>query len=169
MFRLIASRILLSLSLVLLLGVTTLGGLNVSGYCWSERRYLSDVELFRSAIKTTNFGYGHLRAFTLSRIVGYDIAELSPYSDVEQFIKENPDCCKFYHHGITKLQNASGGSIDVPLSKKILGSAWAAVAIRARVKFVDAQRRPGLATREVVYWVDSCGMWVQTPIEYLIG
>lgn len=60
---------------LLLLLIIVPSGLNYSGFCMSERRWLSDEEMIRSHLKTFD--------------------SIGSLETVDEFLERNPECCRF--------------------------------------------------------------------------
>ncbi len=75
------------ITLFLVIPLTLLGyfGLNYSGFCFAQMRYLSDEEKIRSV-----FNYQNAR----KSLYANELREHIPYKSFDEYIKENPDCCK---------------------------------------------------------------------------
>ncbi len=80
------------LTLVIGIPLAILGyfGLNYSGFCFAQMRYLSDEEKISSV-----FDYQNARRDLLN-VVGVEkrIYNYIKYESFDEYIKENPDCCK---------------------------------------------------------------------------
>jgi len=82
-------RLPLAFLALLAIGAALLPG--PSGFCYSEYSFLSQDEFIRRLMVQ----YNAARPKTVSVLLGDTavIATLLPYKDVDQMIKENPDCC----------------------------------------------------------------------------
>lgn len=72
------------------------GALNYSGFCFRELRYLSNAEKKRLAVELVSSGkFNTNTGHYISSVSGKpDRWEKTlPYESVEEFLKENPDCC----------------------------------------------------------------------------
>jgi hypothetical protein len=80
---------ILTLMLILLLPLVLRGSLNYSGFCWAEKRWLSDEERIDAAIE-------HLIAqeeMYLDGVDGLKYYKVIPYKSVAEFKEKNHDCC----------------------------------------------------------------------------
>ena len=66
--------------------------LNYSGYCWEEKRWLSDEEKIRRMIYITNKS-GYIRIENKNKKGDYIQIKNIPYKDIDDFLQKNPDCC----------------------------------------------------------------------------
>ncbi len=75
------------ITLFLVIPLTLLGyfGLNYSGFCFAQMRYLSDEEKIRSVFDTQN---------ARKSLYTNGLREHIKYKSFDEHIKENPDCCK---------------------------------------------------------------------------
>mgnify|MGYP000583693280 CR=1 FL=1 len=118
------------LSIFLLVGGVP-ASLNYSGYCWEQKRWLSDEEflvnalMFESRSKKTLISYSDESA--------------------RKFIKENPECYRFGRGGF--------GSVD--MFSKIFGLAY--VYIEVEYKLAENWRDGSLDYGEGKLWLNSCG------------
>jgi hypothetical protein len=82
---------ILTLMLILLLPLMLRGGLNYSGFCWAEKRWLSDEERIDAAIE-------HLinrdEMYLEGAIAGEKVYKVVPYTTIEDFKEKNPNCCE---------------------------------------------------------------------------
>jgi hypothetical protein len=65
--------------------------LNVAGFCWAEKRFLSDEEMFASAAKAAFEYYPPMHY----RTAYAEVVSPIKYASVEDFDARNADCCKF--------------------------------------------------------------------------
>ena len=85
--------ILLTVLVLLTLRVLLWGGLNMTGFCWAEKRWLSDEERINLLItriiqqKTVN-----LSAYS-DQTVSFGVYPVLQYASVEDFRRVNPACC----------------------------------------------------------------------------
>jgi hypothetical protein len=80
----------IAIIVVLLLSV---GSLSVGGFCFGQRRFLSDQEFIDAAILDRMKGRG---SYLLHSIDGKNKTAISgiPYASKDEFNRENPDCCR---------------------------------------------------------------------------
>lgn len=81
--------------LVLLsLRVLVWGGLNMTGFCWAEKRWLSDEEKIVKAIDIDN-SISYVRIDTpVNGGVSLESFDRISYKDANDLITQNPNCCR---------------------------------------------------------------------------
>jgi hypothetical protein len=151
------------LSLFLLLGGVP-AGLNYSGFCWAEKRWLNDEEMIRGAIAEL------LRYDTTTiefPIVGYQVVKLIKENSVEEFLNNNPNCC-FVSNGkdtvfMAAIPHTTDGIMLPPLDSKFLGQYRNSVAIYYNQSYLDLEKN--LKTRQKMYFVSmaNCGTAYHWP------
>ncbi len=145
--------IVLSLGAIVLL---SLGTLNYSGMCISERRYLTDQEKFRkfvSHVIRNVPGRGYVENNTGDR----NIQKVIPYRTADEFFKTNPNCCEF---GPT----AGNGIEPMPapsLVDRALGKATDVIVRRYLIRYIDAHGHQKSFEVGGQTWADSCGRYVK--------
>ena len=87
--------ITLTVMLLPVLLITTVGALNYNGYCISRGEFLPDDEFMSSAIRQTiTFDAG--RPISIGNRDGHEqFARSIPYVDESDFRSQNPNCCEF--------------------------------------------------------------------------
>jgi len=90
--------------------------MNINGYCWPEKRWLSDQEILEGTINYVN-SRGPDSANISNKQAGvYDKKRRIAYKNSEEFLKNNPDCCQI-HHGsgllIHKVRGLSAGYVEM--------------------------------------------------------
>jgi hypothetical protein len=71
------------------------GGLNTSGFCFSEMRYVPDKEFFARYLESTVF-YVHPQLYQVEDWTNDpDIKSFTEYRDGNDFLAKNPDCCSY--------------------------------------------------------------------------
>ena len=117
----------------LLLGIpvailTLISGLNYSGFCFEEGRYLSDKERIRLIFDAIN-SQTSLPVLTVDR--GTQYYDHLPYASFDDYLAENPDCCKIN----------PGGWYDLPpptLLDRISGEySGKVIVINFKVRYLD--------------------------------
>lgn len=132
-------------------------GLNYSGFCLEQRRYLTDREKIEIAIKRI------LRSYptTLTEGVTYPDGRKAtrwfrperpvPYRSVDEFLQVNPECCEVTQREHPKI----GGSIS--LGNRLFGITSANVRVRYQVRYLDANGRMIMQTLEPYIAISNCG------------
>ena len=130
--------------------------LNYIGFCFKERRFLSDEEKISIAISTTlsiyppvvlEYGEKDGRVFCTG---GYKPANPIYYKNVDEFLLENPDCCR-----VTEKMERSGYPIRLQL--RLLGSANTFVEVKYKAKYIDANGIERSQITERYFAISNCG------------
>lgn len=154
--RKIIYKLILLTMITLVLVVIVILSLNYAGFCFAERRFLSDEEKIKIAIKYILSTYPPvIDLFEERNEIVVKIGRNTPadpirYDSMEDFLSQNPSCCK-----ITKTMERSG--YTVRLEHKLLGSVNTFVELKFKVKYVDEKGivRTAMKTRYVA--VSNCG------------
>lgn len=98
------------------------GAMNYTGFCWDQKRYLSEEERIRIAIKGINeldFVYIQDKA----KNDGGDNFDYIRYKNVEEFLKQNPSCCRVLYSPykdhvsprrlMDRIWGTSGGTVEI--------------------------------------------------------
>lgn len=130
--------------------------LNYVGFCFKERRFLSDEEKIAIGVRDVLAAYPPVIDLYEERngeVV--EVGRSQPdrpihYKDVDSFFAENPDCCK-----VTRIMERSG--YTVRLEHRLLGSANTFVEVKYKVKYMDAHGvgRSSLETDYIA--ISNCG------------
>ena len=170
---------------VALLAIVAL--LNYTGYCFQERRYLTDEERVRKTVQTVIALYPRITyAYDAVPKAGYEVimdkarccdqgdrsrfdgskggtaiepAQLIVYRDVEEFFAVNPDCCSFARNGLY------GELGSTSLWSKITGYSAGFANVKFRVRYRDAA---GRAHEKYSGWsanFSNCGKPVDTVFD----
>lgn len=115
------------LSIFLLVGGVP-ASLNYSGYCWEQKRWLSDEEFFISAIRhESNDNVHNIDGSNAKRTKIVDSDE-----SARKFLQENPQCCVF---GI------GGGLEEIGIFAKMLGISY--IDVDVQYELADNARTEG--------------------------
>jgi hypothetical protein len=112
-------------------------GMNYTGYCHAEGRYLSDEEKIDSAVQHVLAGYSTSVEFPVKIVNGsfqrgpkWDKSRNTiRYKDANEFFEENPDCCKF--------SMVIGEGYTASIIDRIFGYISTFVTIRYKVRYFD--------------------------------
>lgn len=77
------------LLLLVLISPFVLGGLNYAGFCIPEGRFLSDEEKIRTAVGWVNGEHVYIQNNGERKAY-----KSIPYNDVDDFLRQNPECCQ---------------------------------------------------------------------------
>ncbi len=123
-------------------------GLNYSGFCFAQMRYLSDEEKLRLAFNSINNAEELAVEIKDGKIVD---REHIPYKSFDEYIKENPDCCKI---------NPPGGS-DLPpprFSDRIFGyHSGELIVINFKVRYIDDEGKQRIKEIRIPKTLQNCG------------
>ncbi len=122
-------------------------GLNYSGFCFAEMRYLSKEEKIRAVFNYQN-NRTDLLAFVISKPPNYQYIR---YKNFEEFLAENPDCCHVN----------PGGPYGVPPSfflDRIFGfDSGDVVVIDFKVRYLDEKGNQGSEKVQFENFLTNCG------------
>ena len=154
---------------------TGTAGLNYSGYCFDQARYLSDDELIASGIAGVLAHYSFIRFvpeempslgrpapsnqknFRGSDAKGIEIAQeqLIPYRNAEEFLAVNPGCCNFGRRGMY------GETDDTPLLWKVTGYSAGFFNARYQIRYRDAAGQAQSRWTGITFHYTNCGRGTQ--------
>lgn len=139
---------LLAFGLLALVAIVIVrSGLNYAGYCLAEGRWLTDEEIFRKQI---------------ARIIQQDKIYLQlpkrgnvhykavKYKSVEEFLKQNPNCCKMHRFG-------PDGGVGISFRAKINGDYLDGMGIYYKARYLDKTGKIKELNRSVYPIVNNCG------------
>ncbi len=118
-------------------------GLNYSGFCFAQMRYLSDEEKIRSV-----FDYQNARS---ELPINFKYYEHIKYESFDEYIKENPDCCK--------INSKRGHDVPVPwFLDRIFGfNSGDFIFIDFKMRYVDEKGKQRIKTLNFENAVQNCG------------
>lgn len=107
---------------VVFLYLIFVGTMNYAGFCWDQKRYLSEEEKIRIAIKGINeLDFVYIRDKGESD--GSSNFDYIRYENVEEFLKKNPSCCRILYlpykdhvpprHLMDRIWGTSGGTVEI--------------------------------------------------------
>jgi hypothetical protein len=128
----------------------TLGVLSYKGFCFDQRRFLSDEEAFTAVIQEIILRSSHVRVILRPEMVQFRPVKVIRYRDVNEFREWNPDCCKVVPHNMGEGPYAS-------FSQRLFGYASRTVSVDYLVRYVgeDGSERIDDTTKK--YVVTNCG------------
>lgn len=129
----------------------TLGVLSYKGFCFDQRRFLSDEEAFTAVIQEIILRSSHVRVILRPEMVQFRPVKVIRYRDVNEFREWNPDCCKVVPHNI----GDDGPYTD--FSQRLFGYASRIVSVTYLVRYTDdaGSEKTDLTTTQ--YAVTNCG------------
>ncbi len=158
--------------LILPVALALWGAINMSGFCWSEGRHLSDDEIFHRVIKTEYLESEFLSLSVIQRKSGeQNIQKHIKYKSLEEFLKLNPDCCAFYNgFSLGNKRVDSGSHKRLPsFYHRFFGIAWRAIAVRYKVFYLNHEGIKKFVSYGFTSWTNSCGVHVHAPLKYIVG
>jgi hypothetical protein len=131
----------------------TWGGLNTTGFCFSEMRYVPDKEFFARYLESTSIWLQpqliQVRGFTGDP----NVKSFERFERGSDYVQKYPDCCS-YGAQVGVLPDS-----DYPPSflKRFFGLTWGLVALHYRLQYVNGAGEPKEHQWFGQGWVDSCG------------
>jgi hypothetical protein len=139
-----------------LIGFFVFFGLNYSGYCLSEYRYISDNDLVQVEVKqiVENLGLKKNKSDEWLMVTKGQ-KNLFTYKTTEEFFLANPNCC----HVSESLASANhgGGKRHLTLMEKITGDARGWVTVKYLVRSLNLAGEVVLSTEERNSLRTNCG------------
>jgi hypothetical protein len=134
------------------------GGLNISGFCFSEMRYVPDKEFFARYLESAAYVHPHLyQVRNLTNEPG--VRSFTDYRDGNDFLIKNPDCCSYGpQQGVNPDSNLSGPSF----LQRFFGLVWGSVAVHNQLHYVDSAGNPKVHVSFFQHWVSPCGYFVKS-------
>jgi hypothetical protein len=108
----------------LLIGISNFRRNNeLHGFCWNQKRYLSDDEKIHAAITAINEQKSITITSETNDTVQFKNFEYMPYKNVDDFLRENPSCCRVLYSPykdsvaprkfMDRIWGLGGGSVEV--------------------------------------------------------
>ena len=125
--------------------------LSFSGFCFAQKRFMSDDEYVAAAIR--QIMRQPLQAIVIrgAEEVGYKYVHPIPYRDVADFRAANPDCCQFVGHN-SGLQDG-----HVYVWDQLQGRAARSVYLKYTINYLDDQGQRQSALLEAELAIGNCG------------
>lgn len=159
-------RVLLSVVVLAVVYIATIAGLNYSGYCFKQKRYLSDQEKIDIAVA---YIIAHLKprerpvtSYATSPFVEYEERGIQKhvrandwpddqikYQDISDFYEINKDCCKLVLEGREGFKPS--------FWDRISGRTSALVYVRYTVRFLTDDGIERLGKVEAYPAISNCG------------
>lgn len=128
----------------------TLGVLSYKGFCFDQRRFLSDEEAFTAVIQDIIVRSVHIRDIRTPRGIDSRLVRAIRYRDPAEFRSWNPDCCKVVPHNIGEGPYAS-------FSQRLFGYASRTVSVNYLARYVDDDGSEQTDRTTKKYVVTNCG------------
>lgn len=114
--------------------------MNYSGYCFTERRWISDEELIRQEVERI-VAYQLTRKYVVTDNIGWTESKkyrpTAPYNTVEEFITENPDYYRIGFHNLWDDFYFGDGLASKSMRAKFNGDQKFFLAIRYKSYYLD--------------------------------
>jgi hypothetical protein len=131
--------------------------LTYNGYCISQRRYLSEQEIFDTAIIETMRRPTYPRVVSLPQGVRLEAWKVIPYSDIEEFKRQNPSCCSF-----TPPNVGDRTPFYISFWDQLFGGANHFVAVKYWVRYLDGHNQEQTEETTAYIRLAACGQpWHQ--------
>jgi hypothetical protein len=158
-------RLALGAAVFLVLASTLfVAGLSFSGFCFEERRYLTDEEKINIAVlHVLRFYPPIMRKEIVAEgderkeiLTGGRPKAPIPYRDLKEFREVNPNCCR-----VVMQANHSGGEVgDVAFWQRLFGLTSCFVEVKYLVRYRDATGMVHFYTTETFPAISNCGyLW----------
>lgn len=143
--------ITLTVMLLPVLLITTVGALNYNGYCISRGEFLPDDEFMSSAIRQTiKFDAG--RPISIGNRDGREqFARSIPYVDESDFRTQNPNCCEI--RTAPPLEYPPINAVD-----RLIGSASKIVSVTFLQRYLNQEGSIDTRSRTDYVTVGNCGI-----------
>jgi hypothetical protein len=133
------------------------GGLNVTGFCFSEMRYVPDKEFFARYLESAGIYLRH----DLNQVRGLtgdpNVKSFESFEKGSDYLQKYPDCCS---HG---PQVGIIPDSDYPPSffQRFFGLVWGLAAIRYHLEYVNGASQTTEYQSFTQGWATSCGYSVR--------
>jgi len=147
---------LVTVTVILLFGSQVfLPQANLKGFCWTEKRFLTDEErIYRLVERINKRDFFNLYVLNEAGayLVGPTVYDVVPYKSVEDFLTSNPDCCKIKKYSGIIVHGEKVDSHEYSQKGLYAGSFY----IRHRVKYIkEGEEKEGIAIHQGM--VTNCG------------
>ena len=129
----------------------TLGALSYKGFCFDQRRFLSDEEAFTAAIGLIIRRSAHVRRIYRNGAIELRPVQVIGYRDIDEFLRGNPNCCKVVPH------NTGDEGPYTDFSQRLFGYAARIVSVTYAVRYVDENKKQTLDLVTQKYAITNCG------------
>jgi hypothetical protein len=129
------------------------GGLNTSGFCFSEMRYVPDKEFFARYLESTRI----LLNPDLLQVQGLtsdpSVKSYDSFDKGIDYLQKYPDCCSYGPQaGVTP-----DSDYPLSLSQSFFGRAWGLAAIHYHLQYVNGAGQAKEYQSFLQGWATSCG------------
>jgi len=146
---------LVTVTVILLFGSQVfLPQANLKGFCWAEKRFLTDEErIYRLVERINKRDFFNLYANRKGiYLVGETVYDVVPYKSVEDFLTSNPDCCNIKKYSRIDVHAKEVDSHEYSQKGLYAGTFY----IRHKVKYMkEGEEKEGVAIHQGM--VTNCG------------
>lgn len=149
---------LIFLPLLAIVGIRA--GLNYSGFCWEQKRWLSDEEIIRGAItELLSWKTDTVQPHRFSPSIEVNLIN---ETSVEEFLAKNPECCKISNGDdavfLEAVSNSSDGILVPEWDAKLLGQYRNSVAINYTQNYLDSGNHLTSRKKTAFVSMQNCGL-----------
>jgi hypothetical protein len=133
------------------------GGLNTSGFCFSEMRYVPDKEFFARYLESTQILLKPQLIQVRSRTGDPSVKSYVSFENGRDYLQKYPDCCSYGPQaGVTP-------DSDYPpsFSQVFFGQAWGLAAIHYHLQYVNGAGQTKEYQSFFQHWANPCGYAVR--------
>lgn len=143
---------LLVFALVIAAGtLLIISNLSYDGFCFRDRRFLSEKEYFAAAIASMLKRETEQLVSYGPKKVRFSVVHVVKYAGMDDFLQQNPDCCKVVPHNTGDLGPYT--SFD----QRLFGYAAKIVSINYIIRYVDEIGDQKSVTKTEQLAVTNCG------------
>lgn len=128
---------------------------NLKGFCWIEKRFLTDEELIYRLVEKIN-KQDFFNLYVLNEagayLVGDTVYDIIPYENAADFLSANPDCCNIKKYSEIIVHGKEVDSHEYSQQGLYAGTFY----IRHKVKYMkEGEEKEGIAIHQGM--VTNCG------------
>jgi hypothetical protein len=129
------------------------GGLNTSGFCFAEMRYVPDNELFARYLESNSVWLQPQLIQVQSSTGDPTVESYETFKSGMEYIQKYPDCCSYG----PKPGVLPDSDYPPTIFQQFFGQVWGLVALRYRLQYVDGSGKTKTHQWFGEGWADSCG------------
>lgn len=147
-----ARRWVLAFAILIVAGMPlVILSLSFDGYCFRERRYLSENESFQAAIATILARKSEQLISYRPGLINFSAVLVIKYADSDDFRRQNPDCCRAVPH------NTGDSGPYTSFGQRLFGHAAKIVSVSYTVRYLDEAGARKKATKTEQFAITNCG------------
>ena len=129
------------------------GGLNTTGFCFSEMRYVPDKEFFARYLESTRILLQPQLIEVRGRTGDPSVKSYDSFEKGSDYIQKYPDCCSYGPQaGVTP-----DSEYPPSFSQSFFGQAWGLAAIHYHLQYVNGAGQTKEYQSFLQGWATSCG------------